>query len=141
MTNNSDSTGPWASSTLPSSGNSSPDRFPDRKPPRNAQGMDGYGHDGMGGAPIPEEYASDDSMGYPKPSRRAPNGYGAGPQQNMNGPAPAVQPPPRQTIQLGGGGDSTPTYTSQPGGALPSTARPEEEKKKSWIKRRFSKKD
>ncbi|KXS98584.1 hypothetical protein AC578_4310 [Pseudocercospora eumusae] len=112
----SDSTGPWNSGTDPSSENSSID-----KNYQNAQQNgyhNGYGPNGFGG-PIPEEGGA-----YPvKP------GYAG---------APAVQPPnARRPIPLGNS-DSMP---AMPNGGLPSAKRPEPEKRKSWLKRRFTKKD
>jgi hypothetical protein len=56
-----------------------------------------------------------------------------------------VQPPggARKPIPLGGGGESgfSAAAAAPPRSNLPSTARPEPEKKKSWLKRRFSKKE
>lgn len=118
----SDSTGPWANSTDPSSENSSIDRIaPPAKPygengyPNNAYGQNGFGpgQHGFQGA-IPEEGGS-----YP-----------------MRGGAPPVQAPERRPIPLGNSGDAP-----MPGGSLPSTKRPEAEKRKSWLSRRFSKKN
>lgn len=114
VTNGSDSTGPWANSTDPSSENSSIER---------GQAPNGYPHNGYG-----------------------PNGYGAGGFQNgipedgaypINGGAPPVQPPygARRPIALGNSDVATPP------GNLPSTKRPEPEKRKSWLKRAFSKKE
>jgi len=115
----SDSTGPWANSTDPSSENSSIDRIaPPAKPygengyPPNAYG-NGYGPNGFQG-PIPEE----------------------GGAYNMHGGAPPVQAPERRPIPLGNSGDAP-----LPPGNLPSTKRPEAEKRKSWLSRRFSKKN
>lgn len=115
----SDSTGPWANSTDPSSENSSIDRIaPPAKPygengyPPNAYGNNGYSPNGFQG-PIPEE------GGYP-----------------MRGGAPPVQAPERRPIPLGNSGDAP-----LPPGNLPSTKRPEAEKRKSWLSRRFSKKN
>ncbi|CZT17688.1 uncharacterized protein RCC_03525 [Ramularia collo-cygni] len=116
----SDSTGPWANSTDPSSENSSIDRIaPPAKPygengyPQNGYAHNGYGPNGFQG-PIPEEGGS-----YP-----------------MRGGAPAVQAPERRPIPLGNSGDAP-----LPSGSLPSTKRPEAEKRKSWLSRRFSKKN
>ncbi|EME79149.1 uncharacterized protein MYCFIDRAFT_87432 [Pseudocercospora fijiensis CIRAD86] len=112
----SDSTGPWNSGTDPSSENSSID-----KNYQNGQQNgyhNGYGANGFSG-PIPEEGGA-----YPvKP------GYGG---------APAVLPPnARRPIPLGNS-DGMPVM---PNSGLPSAKRPEPEKRKSWLKRRFSKKD
>ncbi|KAF2164520.1 hypothetical protein M409DRAFT_25397 [Zasmidium cellare ATCC 36951] len=122
VTNGSDSTGPWANSTDPSSENSSVERGPSAQKPHGEYPPNGYGHNGYqngygpGGfqGPIPEEGGS-----YP-----------------MGGGAPPVQPPnaARRPIPLG-------NTTSDTVPELPSTKRPEPEKRKSWLKRRFSKKD
>ena len=108
-TGGSDSTGPWASGTDPSSENSSIDRNMSngKQPDRDSHG---YGQQSYGSPVIPEDQIA--------------NAYG--------GP---VQPPPaaRRPIALG---------NSAPGGSLPPTTRTiePEEKKKGWLKRRFSKK-
>lgn len=119
MTNGSDSTGPWANSTDPSSENSSIERGPSAQKPHGEYPPNGYGHNGYqngygGGGfegPIPEEGGA-----YPG--------------------APPVQPPygARRPIPLG-------NTTSGAAPELPSTKRPEPEKRKSWLKRRFSKKE
>lgn len=119
----SDSTGPWANSTDPSSENSSIDRIaPPAKPyGENGYQPNGYAHNGYGPnghgynqGPIPEE------GGYP-----------------MRGGAPPVQAPERRPIPLGNSGDAP----LPPPGQLPSTKRPEPEKRKSWFGRKFSKKN
>lgn len=114
-TNGSDSTGPWANETNPSSENSSVERGPaSQKYPEyatnNGYGPNGYGPGGFQEG-IPEEGGA-----YP-------------------GSAPAVQPPPsaRRPIPLGNSGD--------PITQLPSSKRPGPEKRKSWLGRRFSKKN
>lgn len=117
MDTGSDSTGPWANSTDPSSENSSVDRIPVAKPHgENGYSPNGYAHNGYG-----------------------PNGYqGAIPEEGgypMRGGAPPVQAPERRPIPLGNSGDAPPPAN------LPSTKRPEQEKRKSWFGRRFSKKD
>lgn len=129
-TNGSDSTGPWANSTDPSSENSSIDR----NMAMNNNGKPQTPHDGYGyNGPIMEEQGYDN---YPR------DGYGAPPQMPPQGryPGGPVQPPPaaRRPIPLGNSGNGE----SYQGGALPSTARGgggKEEKRKSWLKRRFSK--
>lgn len=112
MTNGSDSTGPWANSTDPSSENSSIDK----NYQANGYQQNGYGQNGFGG--IPEEGGV-----YPQ-----------------NG-APPVQPPngQRRPIPLGNSSGGPPP--TMPGGQLPSTKRPEKEKRKSWLGRRFSKRE
>lgn len=113
----SDSTGPWANSTDPSSENSSLDRINATTKPS----PDGYGYNNYSSGPIPEngQYAPQ-------------NGYG----QRMGGP---VQSPggERRPIPLGNSGDAP----APPRGSLPSNARPPPEKRKSWLSRRFSKKE
>lgn len=126
QTYGSDSTGPWNNGTDPSSENSSLDRIN----ATNSQ-QDGVygGQNGYGGYPRP----------IPEDGQYAPEqqqGYGGGP----------VQPPggQRRPIPLGGSGDDTgfsAAAAAPPRGKLPSTARPEPEKRKSWLKRRFSKKE
>ena len=131
MTNGSDSTGPWNNSTDPSSENSSPDRATGRGK-RNAQPMNEYGIDGVGGETIMEEYSSGQG-GYPNRMQRGPNGYGA--------PAPpAHSAAPRKPIALGNSGGESNALAAQTG-TLPTNIRPQEEKKKGWLKRRFSKKE
>lgn len=126
-TNGSDSTGPWANSTDPSSENSSIDRNMATNKPQTP--MDGYGYN----APIMEEQGYDQ---YPH------DGYGGAPpapQHARYGGGGPVQPPPsaRRPIPLGGGSNGA----AYQGGALPSqpTGGAKEEKRKSWLKRRFSK--
>jgi hypothetical protein len=119
----SDSTGPWQNGTDPSSENSSLDRINATTKPQQ-DGMHG-GQNGYNGYPraIPED-------GQYTPQQQ--QGYGGGP----------VQPPggARKPIPLGGGGESGfSAAPAPPRSNLPSTARPEPEKKKSWLKRRFSK--
>ncbi|EME43953.1 hypothetical protein DOTSEDRAFT_71686 [Dothistroma septosporum NZE10] len=81
-TNGSDSTGPWANETNPSSENSSVERGPASQNANNGYGPNGYGPGGFQEG-IPEEGGV-----YP-------------------GRAPAVQPPPsaRRPIPLGNSGD------------------------------------
>lgn len=122
MTNGSDSTGPWANSTDPSSENSSIDRVQAARPypdhPANGYGPNGYNQNGYGGGyegTIPEE------GGYP-----------------MHGGAPPVQPPygaapARRPIPLGNSKSSNAIEPAK-------YSRPEPEKRKSWLSRRFSKK-
>lgn len=118
MTNGSDSTGPWANSTDPSSENSSIDKN------MGANGSNGHAHgaNGYGNPPIQEE----GSGSYPSQNGYLPNG---GPVQ-----APNAQ---RRPIPLGDSAGAS----SAPRGSLPSTVRAEPEKKKGWLKRRFSKKE
>jgi hypothetical protein len=118
-TNGSDSTGPWASGTDPSSENSSIDK---NYPPPTTHTPTGYGPKGFGG--IPEEGGV-----YPS-SSSSHTGYGAPPVQ------PSPQNAQRRPIPLGNS-----TTPSSGGGQLPSQMRSEPEKRKSWLKRRFSKKD
>jgi len=110
VTNGSDSTGPWANSTDPSSENSSIDKN------LNVAKGDGYGYGSNGY----ESHTIQEEGAYPQ----------------HGGP---VQPPPatRRPIPLGNSG---PTPAAPPS-SLPSTTRSEPEKKKGWLKRRFSKKE
>lgn len=115
----SDSTGPWANSTDPSSENSSIDRI---APPTKQYGENGYqqnGHTQNGYGPNGFQGSIPEEGGYP-----------------MRSGAPPVQAPERRPIPLGNSGDAPP-----PPGQLPSTRRPEQEKRKSWLSRRFSKKN
>ncbi|KAK1807362.1 hypothetical protein LTR12_018290 [Friedmanniomyces endolithicus] len=115
--NGSDSTGPWANSTDPSSENSSIDKNLAGGGGGHAQngGQNGYGY----GNPTIQE----DKVAGP---------YGGG------GPvrAPPQGEAPRKMIPLGNSGDPP----VLPTGKLPSNARSEPEKKSGWLKRRFSKK-
>lgn len=133
MTNGSDSTGPWANSTDPSSENSSIDKV--NAPAKPTTPGDPYGQNGYGGpsqfqGPIMEEYGPGSNGGaYPQGSRQQ-KGYGP----RTNGPPPAASNGQnvRKPIPLGG-------PSSQP--ALPTMTRPEPEKKKGFFKRTFSKKE
>jgi len=120
VTNGSDSTGPWANSTDPSSENSSIDKN------LGANKENGYaygGTNGYGSNTIQEE-GSGANGAYPQQGGYPPNG----------GP---VQPPPaaRRPIPLGNSGDAPPRAN------LPSTARAEPEKKKKGLFKRFGKKE
>lgn len=112
----SDSTGPWANSTDPSSENSSLDRINATSKPS----PDGYGYNNYSSGPIPEDGAY-----------APPRGYG-GPVQSPGGE--------RKPIPLGNTTGESPV-AAPPRGDLPSTARPPPEKRKSWLKRTFSKKE
>jgi len=113
--NGSDSTGPWANSTDPSSENSSIDKNLAGGGHAQNGGQNGYGY----GNPTIQE----DKVAGP---------YGGG------GPvrAPPQGEAPRKMIPLGNSGDPP----VLPTGKLPSNARSEPEKKSGWLKRRFSKK-
>lgn len=129
-TNGSDSTGPWANSTDPSSESSSPDRY--HAGAKQHQMVDTYGYDSYGGGPIMEERASEDGNPHPQRMSRGPNAF-----PTNGGPPPVpLHTGPRVPIKLGGGDGSA--FATQ-AGSLPTTARPKEEKRKSWLKRRFSK--
>ncbi|KAK5124287.1 hypothetical protein LTR85_001990 [Meristemomyces frigidus] len=119
VSNGSDSTGPWASGTEPSSENSSID-----KNLANGKQPESYGQNGFG----PNSYGSPVIM-----EEQGAHAYGADGYGQNGGP---VQSPsaPRKPIALGNSG-------SAQGGSLPTNTRPEPEKKKGWIKRRFSKKE
>ncbi|KAF2719932.1 hypothetical protein K431DRAFT_286241 [Polychaeton citri CBS 116435] len=113
----SDSTGPWGNSTDPSSENSSLDRVNATMKPQDGYPAGAYPNPNGFQGPIPEEQGSGSyNPGYPA--------------QGM-----PVQPPAgRRPIALGNSTSSPPTK-------LPTGSRPEPEKRKSWLKRRFSKKD
>ncbi|KAL8950763.1 MAG: hypothetical protein Q9222_003218 [Ikaeria aurantiellina] len=136
--NESHNTDPWGNSTDPSSENSSIDRVQQAPKPDPAET---YGFNGFGGAPhfqgpILEEYGMNDpvygqaaNQGQPQKSN---NGL---PPQTKNAypptPPPHVPPkqaPPRVPIKLG---NSTVRENASPNGGS--------EKRKSWLKRRFSK--
>ena len=116
----SDSSGPWASNTDPSSENSSLDRIHANSKPS----PDGYGPPtnsyGYQSGPIPEDGAYAPQNGY---------GRGAG--------GPVQSPGERRPIPLGNSGD----IPAPPRSSLPSNAKPAPEKRKSWLKRTFSKKE
>ncbi|KAK5135366.1 hypothetical protein LTR08_005308 [Meristemomyces frigidus] len=118
VSNGSDSTGPWASGTDPSSENSSIDRnMANGKQPEN------YGQSGFG-PPIMEEQGA---------GAYGSNGYGS--HGGPNGGPVQAPPGPRKPIALGNSGGAP-----AQGGSLPTPSRPEkEDKKKGWLKRRFSK--
>lgn len=130
VTNGSDSTGPWANSTDPSSENSSIDKVAAATKGEN-QGMNGHGPNGYGNqsqfqGPIMEEQGSGSYGGaYPQQNGFGPRG-GAPPAQAPNGQQ-------RRPIPLGNSGP--------PPANLPSQTRAEPEKRKSWLSRRFSKKE
>ncbi|KAJ9624961.1 hypothetical protein H2203_004912 [Taxawa tesnikishii (nom. ined.)] len=96
-TNGSDSTGPWANSTDPtSSENSSIDKMHANGKRVSPQPVDNYGYDGYNGNTIREEYGQDNEAGvYGGPSGY--NGVSAVPSHAA--PAPAARAP----IKLGGG--------------------------------------
>ncbi|RMZ09496.1 hypothetical protein D0860_04218 [Hortaea werneckii] len=118
VTNGSDSTGPWASGTDPSSENSSIDRNMAGGNGNGKQPAESYGYNGYNNG-----YSNGYSNGYG-------NGYASPPIAEEHGGPVQAPPPARQPISLG---------SSAPGGSLPSAARAEPEKKKGWLKKRFSK--
>lgn len=136
--NESHNTDPWGNSTDPSSENSSIDRVQQASKPESTEM---YGFNGFGGAPhfqdtILEDHATSNEAygamaGYGQPQKLS-NGS---PAQNRNAlpptPPPHVFPkqnPPRVPIKLG----SSPAKERTPSNA-------NSEKRKSWLKRRFSK--
>lgn len=133
--NESHNTDQWGNSTDPSSENSSIDRVQVPRP----EPVDTYGFNGFGGAPqfqgpILEENGVNSpaygQVGYGQPQKPM-NGS---PTHNRTGLAPAPPPhgaqkqAPRVPVKLG---NSPPTDRALPG--VPT------EKRKSWLKRRFSK--
>ena len=141
--NGSHATDQWGNSTDPSSENSSIDRVqPAAKPDLG----EAYGFNGFGGAPqiqgpILEEHGHG-APGYGQPGygqERVAAGGGY-PYQGNGVPAPPPHAPPKEKatrtpIKLGG--------SSAPIDAIPVSHRPPppvtSEKRKSWLKRRFSK--
>ncbi|KAL9006461.1 MAG: hypothetical protein Q9188_000769 [Gyalolechia gomerana] len=134
--NESHNTDPWGNSTDPSSENSSIDRVQAPKP----DAAESYGFNGFGGAPqfqgpiLEESGANSPSygqVGYGQPQ----NSIKGSPLHPRNAGPPAPPPhgiphqiPPRVPIKLG----------SSPGQDRPLPNAPGE-KRKSWLKRRFSK--
>lgn len=145
--NGSHFTEPWGNSTDPSSENSSIDRV---QPGPKTDAGDAYGFNGFGGGPqfqgpILEEY------GHGGPSYGQP-GYGTSQVGNTNGhpyqgngatpnslssgaplPPPKESAPPRVPIKLGAN-----NHAKQASDVNAATV-PENEKRRSWLKRRFSK--
>ncbi len=132
-------TDPWGNSTDPSSENSSIDRV---QPPPKPDIGEQYGFSGFGGAPqyqgpILEEHGSG-SPAYGQPGygqSHVTSGGGYPFQGNTIAPPPPAhgsrgQIAPRVPIKLGG---SAPAIDS----SSPTTSSPE--RRKSWLKRRFSK--
>ncbi|KAL8944356.1 MAG: hypothetical protein Q9211_000623 [Gyalolechia sp. 1 TL-2023] len=134
--NESHNTDPWGNSTDPSSENSSIDRVQAPKP----DAAESYGFNGLGGAPqfqgpILEENGTNSpsygQAGYGQPQKPI-KGSPLHP-RNAGPPAPPPhgvphQVPPRVPIKLG----------TSPGNDRPLSNAPGE-KRKSWLKRRFSK--
>ena len=136
--NGSGATEPWGNSTDPSSENSSIDRVQPASKPDVAEQ---YGLNGFGGAPqfqgpILEEHGQN-SPAYGQPgygqSHMAPGGGFPFQGNDVAPPPPAHggrgQTAPRVPIKLGG---SAPPVSSSP-------PAPSSEKRRSWLKRRFSK--
>lgn len=160
FTNGSDSTGPWANSTDPSSENSSIDKgHPMNKPSTPMDGYNQYGANGYHdaimeeqGGPGPQDQYHHDYKNGPSPSHNGGGYYGQQQQQQhqngygrpMGGPAPPVQPPTqaRRPIQLGGtpSGNGDNGYGRPPANLPPMPRQAPEPEKKGWLKRRFSKK-
>jgi len=138
----------WGNSTDPSSENSSFDRLNHVPPVQKPDVGEQYGFSGFGGGPqfqgpILEEYAQDapeygqpgyGQSGYNQPRMAPGNGHPY--QGNGDVPAPpphvvSTSPPPRAPIRLGN--------SSSPAGASYSSPPDSGDKRKSWLKRRFSK--
>jgi len=148
MGNGSDSTGPWANSTDPSSENSSIDKVNAMNKPMdpyanyNANGYNGTIMEERGAGMYNGNHMHEDEYGQPIRSglrNEQPNGYGPRDPYNRSNTSPGLSQPPaaRKPIPLGNSGSgamisgapySQPAYT------------PEPEKRQSWLKRRFSKK-
>ncbi|KAL8979537.1 MAG: hypothetical protein Q9177_006115 [Variospora cf. flavescens] len=134
--NESHNTDPWGNSTDPSSENSSIDRIQVPKPdPAETYGFNGYGGVPHFQGPILEENGANSpaygQIGYGQAKKTVMGS----PTHSRNGfhPAPPShgtrdQAPPRAPIRLG-----NPPATERPMPSAPG------EKRKSWLKRRFSK--
>ncbi|KAL8654900.1 MAG: hypothetical protein Q9210_001226 [Variospora velana] len=134
--NESHNTDPWGNSTDPSSENSSIDRIQVPKP----DPAETYGFNGFGGAPhfqgpiLEENGANSPAYGQIGYGQAKKTVMGS-PTYSRNGFSPAPPPhgtrnqaPPRAPIRLG-----NPPATERPMPSAPG------EKRKSWLKRRFSK--
>ena len=132
----------WGNSTDPSSENSSIDKIQQVPKP---EPIDNYGLNGFGGSPqfqgpILEEY-SHGAPAYGRPGYGRPNqSNGQGYQRNGMPPPPPPHAPPKDTAPR------VPMKLGKPAQQLPIVngnsprADPEQgEKRKSWLKRRFSK--
>ncbi len=138
--NASHATDPWGNSTDPSSENSSIDRVPQAPKPDIGEA---YGFNGFGGAPqfqgpILEEHGQGyPAYGQPGYGKQQP-ATGAGYQHSRIGSGPPAPPPhlpskesaPRVPIRLGNSPNAVGTTRA------PSDAN--SEKRKSWLKRTFS---
>ncbi len=142
-TNGSDSTGPWANSTDPSSENSSIDKVNAmNKTPaeiyaaHNQNQNQNQAQNGYNG-PIMEEQGQGEypyQRGYGQKGPPQQNGGFNGPRDGYPRHNTAPSDGPRRPMQLNSG-------PQPPGGQLPASTRPEEEKRKSWLMRKFSKKE
>ncbi|KAL8831139.1 MAG: hypothetical protein Q9191_001033 [Dirinaria sp. TL-2023a] len=139
--NGSGGTDPWGNSTDPSSENSSIDRVQQaQKPDLSEQ----YGFSGFGGAPqyqgpILEEHGQD-SPGYGQPGYGQSHTTAGGGFPFQGNDVPPPPPPPHQLSPK----QNTPRTPIKLGGsAVPAQASPpplaSSEKRRSWLKRRFSK--
>lgn len=137
--NGSGATDQWGNSTDPSSENSSIDKVPQASKPDMGEA---YGFSGFGGAPqfqgpILEEHGSESpAYGQPGYGHSHPGMPGAIPFQGNEAAAPIPPPhgmhkqnPPRVPIKLGNPVQLPTSPSSTVNG----------EKRKSWLKRRFSK--
>ncbi|KAK3719066.1 hypothetical protein LTR37_004630 [Vermiconidia calcicola] len=145
--NGSDSTGPWANSTDPSSENSSLDRVNAMNKPQ-PDGYGGYGPNGYNG-PIQEEQGQSGEIngygqqgGYPQQQQNGLHGaqqnggYAGGrPEGYARRNTAPHEGSPRRPIPLGGspGGPTAP-----PHGQLPVQSHAEPEKKKNRLSKMFS---
>lgn len=140
--NGSHATDQWGNSTDPSSENSSIDRVQTAPKPDLGES---YGFNGFGGAPqfqgpILEEHGHGTPgyghPGYGQSQVAAGNGY---PYQGNGAPAPPLHAPPKDAgprvpIKLGSSAvGGSPTVGSRPLSTIDT------DKRKSWLKRRFSK--
>lgn len=140
--NGSHATDQWGNSTDPSSENSSIDRVQTAPKPDLGEA---YGFNGFGGAPqfqgpILEEHGQGapgyGHPGYGQSQFAAGNGH---PYQGNEAPAPPPHAPtkdagPRVPIKLG-----SPAVTGSSAGASRQSSTVDTDKRKSWLRRRFSK--
>lgn len=165
VTNGSDSTGPWANSTDPSSENSSLDRVTANKPQTPMDPYGQYPQNGYNGPIMEDEvygdYWQQDAAYGGQNGAYQPNGYqqpdpqsNQPPQQQFSSPREIYArhnsaPLPPQHAYNGTGGRRPMPLNAPPPSGPPARyngghsygTRPQAEKRKSWLARKFSKKD
>jgi hypothetical protein len=159
VTHGSDSTGPWANSTDPSSENSSLDRIAANKPPTPGDPYGQYQQNGYNGPIMEDEVYGDYWQQDGQNGAYRQDGYGqldpqaqSSQQAQISSPrdiyrrhnsAPMPPPPP----QHGSGGrrpmnlNGPPPNAAYNRGNAPNSRQAQPEKRKSWLARRFSKKE